>query len=76
VAGYERLGGINTQKTVVVQGSGFIGLYSTVMATESGAGKVIVIGAPANHLELAKKWGADEVIDIEAVPDAFKEGWI
>ena len=72
MAGYERLGGINTQETVVVQGSGPIGLYSTVMAAEGGAGKVIVIGAPANRLELAKKWGADEVIDIEAVPDAPK----
>jgi len=69
VAGYERLGGINLQETVVVQGSGPIGLYSTVMAREGGAGKIIVIGAPTGRLELAKKWGADEVINIEAVPD-------
>lgn len=72
VAGYERLGGINLQETVVIQGSGPIGLYSTVMAREGGAGKVIVIGAPALRLELAKKWGADDVINIEEVPDPTK----
>ena len=67
VAGFERLDGINMQDTVVVQGSGPIGLYSTVMAAEAGAGKVIVIGAPSNRLALAKRWGADEVINIEEV---------
>ena len=72
VAGYERLGGINLQETVVVQGSGPIGLYSTVMAVEGGAGKVIVIGAPAQRLALAKKWGASDVINIEEVPDPAK----
>lgn len=72
VAGYERLGGIHLQENVVVQGAGPIGLYSLVMAVESGAGKVIVIGAPAERLALAKKWGASEVINIEEVPDSAK----
>ena len=72
VAGYERLGGVKLQESVVVQGSGPIGLYSTVMAREGGAGKIIVIGAPALRLELAKKWGADEVINIEEITDPAK----
>ena len=54
----------------VIQGAGPIGLYSTVVARESGARTIIVVGAPRNRLELAKKWGADHVIDIEEVPDA------
>ena len=70
VAGYERLGGINFQENVVIQGAGPIGLYSLLMAVEGGAGKVIVVGAPAGRLELAKKWGATEVINIEEVRDA------
>ena len=72
MAGYERLGGINPQENVVVQGSGPIGLYSAVMAVEGGAGKVIVIGAPANRLELAKKWGASDIINIEEVTEPAK----
>jgi threonine dehydrogenase-like Zn-dependent dehydrogenase len=69
VAGYERLGGIRFQENVVIQGAGPIGLYSLLMAVECGAGKVIVIGAPAGRLDLAKKWGASNVINIDVVKD-------
>ncbi len=70
MAGYERLGRIGLMEDVVIQGSGPIGLYSTVVARESGARKVIVVGAPRNRLELAERWGADYVIDIEEMPSA------
>lgn len=72
VSAFERLKGVGLQETVVIQGSGPIGLYSTLLAMEGGAGKVIVIGAPKNRLELAKRWGADYVINIEEIPDASK----
>lgn len=70
VGGYERFGGIRFQDNVVIQGSGPVGLYATVVAAESGAGKVIVVGAPANRLALAKKWGATDVISIDEVKNA------
>lgn len=70
VAGYERLGGVRLSENVVIQGAGPIGLYSCVLAAQGGAGKVIVIGAPAHRLELASKWGAAEVIDIDDVTDS------
>jgi L-iditol 2-dehydrogenase len=69
VAGYERLGGIRFQENVVVQGAGPVGLYSLLIAAEGGAGKVIVIGAPEGRLELAKKWGASHMINIDDVKD-------
>ncbi|MGD0915427.1 MAG: zinc-binding dehydrogenase [Thermodesulfobacteriota bacterium] len=69
VAGYERLGGVRFQENVAIQGAGPIGLYSTLMAVEGGAGKVIVIGAPAGRLDLALKWGATAVINIDEVKD-------
>ena len=69
VAGYERLGGIRFQENVVIQGAGPVGLYSLLMAAEGGAGKVIVIGAPEGRLDLAKKWGASHVINIDDVKD-------
>jgi L-iditol 2-dehydrogenase len=39
------------------------------MASEGGASKIIVVGAPKIRLELAKKWGATDVINIEKMPD-------
>lgn len=69
VAGYERLGGVRFQENVVVQGAGPVGLYSLLMAVVGGAGKVCVIGAPAERLALAKKWGAAQVINIDEVKD-------
>jgi threonine dehydrogenase-like Zn-dependent dehydrogenase len=65
VAGYERFGKIGLMEDVVIQGAGPIGLYSTVVARESGARKIIVVGAPQFRLDLAKRWGADHVINID-----------
>jgi D-arabinose 1-dehydrogenase-like Zn-dependent alcohol dehydrogenase len=76
VGAFERLIGIGTQSAVVVQGSGPVGLYSTLLANLSGAGKTIVIGAPSLRLNLAKKWGADYVINIEEMPDPAKRSTI
>jgi L-iditol 2-dehydrogenase len=69
VASYERLEGFGIASTVVIQGCGPVGLYCTILAAEGGASKIIVIGAPTLRLELAKKWGATDVLDIEGMPD-------
>ena len=63
--GIERIGGIGLSDTVVVQGSGPIGMGALTQARVAGANKVIVIGAPPSRLELAREMGADETIDIE-----------
>jgi len=70
VSAFERLRGVGPKESVVIQGCGPIGLYSTLLAAEGGAGRVIVVGAPRKRLELAKKWGADHVMDVEEVPDS------
>src|SRR5690606_22919306 len=44
-----------------------IGLGAIAFAKRSGAAKVIAVGGPKRRLELAKKLGADVVIDIEDV---------
>lgn len=56
--------------TVVVQGSGAIGLVTLVCAKLTGAAKIIVVGGPAKRLELAKRLGADVVINVEEVRTA------
>jgi threonine dehydrogenase-like Zn-dependent dehydrogenase len=50
--------------TVLVQGSGPVGLSAAILAQLRGAGKVIVVGGPTLRLEMAARSGADEVIDI------------
>lgn len=70
VHGFDRLGRIEERETVVIQGAGPLGLYSAAMAVRSGAHQVIVIGAPAQRLDVATAWGASHTINIDDVPDA------
>ena len=66
IHGVERTG-INWQDIVVVQGAGPVGISALAVAKSAGASKVIVLGAPKARLELAKRFGADHVIDIDEV---------
>ena len=50
--------------TVVVQGSGPVGLNALIFAQVAGASQVIVTGSPQLRLDLAGGYGADEVIDV------------
>lgn len=50
--------------TVVVQGSGAIGLFTLGMARLAGATRAIVVGGPKDRLELAREFGAHVTIDI------------
>lgn len=61
--------GLRFGDTVVIQGSGPIGLLTLVVAKASGAGRLIVVGGPAGRLELARKIGADVTIDVATTPD-------
>ena len=56
--------------TIVVQGSGAIGLMTLICAKISGAAKLIVVGGPSERLELAKQIGADVTVDIAEVSSA------
>ena len=62
-------GNVQIGDTVIVQGSGPIGLMCLIAAKISGAARMIVIGGPAGRLKLAKKLGADVTIDIAEVPN-------
>lgn len=56
--------------TVVVQGTGAIGLLTIYVARQAGAAKVIAVGGPRGRLDAAIALGADTVIDIAEMPDA------
>lgn len=51
--------------TVLVQGTGAVGLSAIALARLSGASLVVAIGAPSDRLALARDMGADEVFDLE-----------
>ena len=51
--------------SVLVQGTGAVGLSTIALARLSGASAVFAIGAPASRLALARGMGADAVFDVE-----------
>jgi len=57
-------------ETVVVQGAGALGLYAVAVAKARGARRVIAIDGVAERLELARRFGADAVIDLGEVTEA------
>ena len=52
--------------SVVVQGTGAVGLSAIALARLGGASTIVAIGAPAERLDLARRMGADEAIDVTA----------
>jgi D-arabinose 1-dehydrogenase-like Zn-dependent alcohol dehydrogenase len=55
---------------VVIQGTGPVGLAAVAVSLQSGASRVVVIGAPERRLRLATEFGAAATISVEDVTDA------
>lgn len=67
----KRAGGFKVGATVVIQGSGPIGVLATAAAQEMGAGRVIVVGAPEEpRLTLCRQFGAEATVCIDDHPTA------
>jgi len=66
IYGLERVG-FGFGETIVIQGAGGLGIYATAVAKDMGAEKVIVIDGIDERLELAKAFGADELIDFREI---------
>jgi threonine dehydrogenase-like Zn-dependent dehydrogenase len=61
-----KAGGFKWGDTVVIQGTGPIGILAVAAAQEMGAGRVIAVGAPETpRLKLAREFGAEATVDIE-----------
>src|SRR3981189_1512061 len=60
-------GGVGYNSTVLIQGPGQQGLSQTVICKQAGASLIIVTGTSkdAARMEVAKKLGADHVIDVQ-----------
>jgi threonine dehydrogenase-like Zn-dependent dehydrogenase len=62
----QRIGAFAWGDTVVVQGTGPIGILAVAAAQEMGAGRVIAVGAPEEpRLRLAREFGAEATVDID-----------
>jgi threonine dehydrogenase-like Zn-dependent dehydrogenase len=61
--------GVALGDTVVVQGSGPVGLNAAIFAQLAGALRVFVIGAPPARLDATRRLGAEDVLNIAAVAD-------
>ncbi|MEP6994441.1 MAG: zinc-binding dehydrogenase [Acidobacteriota bacterium] len=55
--------------TVVVQGSGPVGLNAAIFAQLAGALRVLVVGAPKERLDAALRLGAEDVLDIASTSE-------
>ncbi len=54
---------LSAGSTIVIQGAGGLGLYAAAVAKERGARVIIIEGVP-DRIALAKRFGADEVVDM------------
>ena len=69
--------GIALGDTVVVQGSGPVGLNAAIFAQLAGALRVLVSGAPRARLEEARRLGAEDVLDVTETRDpAARVRWV
>ena len=56
--------GFKGGQTVAIQGAGGLGIYTCAVAREFGASKIIMIEGIDERLELARAFGADEIVDM------------
>lgn len=75
--GFDRLGALKSHETVLIQGSGPLGIFAGAVARDHGAKTVLVTGAPKGRLEMARRMGADAVLDVEEVGNpAERVQWV
>ena len=69
-------GAVSIADTVLVLGSGPVGICSIIIASMSGALRVLCIGAPQARLDAAKKAGAVEVLNFETNDEHARFEWV
>ena len=69
-------GDISIGDTLLVLGSGPVGINTIILALMRGALKVLCIGAPDHRLEAATQAGASEVLNFEKQVDRDRLDWV
>jgi L-iditol 2-dehydrogenase len=65
-----KAGRIDYMDSVVIQGAGPLGLFTTALVSMQHPRRIIVVGAPDARLAIAKQWGATDTISISEYPSA------
>ena len=60
--------GVSVSKAFALSSSGPIGMGAIIQTSIAGAGRIILVGAPANRLELGVEMGAGLTIDLADYP--------
>lgn len=61
--------GLSADDSLVVQGAGGLGLYAAAVGRDMGAQVIVVEGVP-ERIDLAKRFGAGEIVDMKEHPTA------
>jgi len=62
--------------TVLVLGSGPVGLSSIIFAKMAGALRVLCVGAPESRLATAREVGADATLNITETDESARQDWV
>lgn len=62
--------------TVLVLGAGPVGLSAVALACLRGAGQVLCMGAPEHRLEIARRMGASDCLDISTTQPEERRDWV
>jgi threonine dehydrogenase-like Zn-dependent dehydrogenase len=68
--------GVSLGDTVLVLGSGPVGLSAVILALMRGALRVFCIGGPRHRLEAARRAGAAAVLDIDEADEVGRGRWV
>lgn len=72
----ERAGGVSAAETVLVLGSGPVGLSLVALAVAHGAGTVLCVGAPDARLQAARSLGAAATLDFTTHDERSRLDWV
>ena len=62
--------GLQAGETLVIQGAGGLGLFAAAVARELGARQIVVLDRIEERLGLARRFGADHALNVDAYPSA------
>ncbi len=69
-------GDIQIGDTVLVLGSGPVGINAIILALMRGALRVLCIGAPEHRLDVAREVGASDALNFETHDEARRHDWV